>query len=591
MKSYDFKGWATRHNVRCSDGRIITEEAFKHNDGQTVPLVWMHQHNDPLNVLGHALLEYRKEGVYAYCTFNDTERGQFSKELVKHGDICQLSIYANQLKQEGSNVLHGAIREVSLVYAGANPGAYIESVIRHGADEPDETEVVIYTGENFELSHSDEQKETEKENSEVEDNKKTTPEATKENENKPEVKKEDDKTLQDVFDTLNDEQKDLVYALVAEAIDGAQNNKNDNDEGDENMKHNVFDTDSGEKLEVLSHSEMQAIIADAKKYGSMKESALAHGIENIGNLYPYVSDEDGKNLTPTPVIINKKTGWVQKVMAGVHKTPFSRVKALFADITAEEARARGYIKGKQKKEEVFSILKRTTSPQTVYKLQKIDRDDIIDIVDMDTVAFIKQEMRGKLDEEIAGAILVGDGRLADADDKIKPEHIRPIWTDDELFAIHSLVNVEGAEADMAEVAAEFVDQTVRAKEDYAGSGSTTMFMADNMLSACLLLKDENKRRIYKDVKELATAMMVSEIVTVPVMKGLLRDDKDAFQRALLAIEVNLDDYNVGADKGGAVNMFDDFDIDYNKYSYLIETRCSGALVKPKSAIVYERMIG
>ena len=564
---YDFSGWATKANLKCSDGRTIMKDAFKENDGKQVPLVWNHQHNDPDNVLGHALLENRDEGVYAYCKFNNSESGKTAKLLVQHGDVNALSIYANQLKQSMNNVLHGNIREVSLVLAGANPGASIDSIIMHG-EESDE-EAVIYTGEELELSHADyNTKKTESEN--------------KGDEKMEEKKTDNEKTVADVFDTLTEEQKTVVYALIGQALEDADNEE-DSEGGNENMKHNVFDQDE-QQGNVLSHSDMETIISDAKRYGSLKESFLAHaqnyGIENIDYLFP-----ETKSLNTPPDFIKREMGWVQKVMSGVHHTPFSRIKSMFADITEDDARARGYIKGKLKKEEVFSLLKRTTTPTTIYKKQKIDRDDVIDITDFDVVAWLKSEMRMMLDEEIARAILVGDGRLSSSDDKINDQNIRPIWTDADLYTIKSVVNV-AANATPSELAEEFIDQSVRAMKNYKGSGSPVCFTTDDMITECLLLKDANGRRIYKDVNEIATAMRVSSIVSVPVMEGLTRTSgSDTF--TLKAIIVNLNDYNVGADKGGAVNMFDDFDIDYNQQKYLIETRCSGALIKPYSAIALE----
>ena len=577
---YDFSGWATKANLKCSDGRTIMKDAFKENDGKQVPLVWNHQHNDPDNVLGHALLENRDEGVYAYCKFNESESGKTAKLLVQHGDVNALSIYANQLKQNMNNVLHGNIREVSLVLAGANPGASIDSIIMHG-EESDE-EAIIYTGEEVELSHAG--CSTKKDDNKEPDNKEPEKkESDKKEDSKTEEKKSDDeKTIGDVINSLTEEQKNVVYALIGKALE-ENDNKKDSEGGNNNMKHNVFDQDEN-KENVLSHADMETIISDAKRYGSLKESFLAHaqdyGIENIDYLFP-----EAKSLNTPPDFIKREMGWVQKVMSGVHHTPFSRIKSMFADITEDDARARGYIKGKLKKEEVFSLLKRTTTPTTIYKKQKLDRDDIVDITDFDVVAWLKSEMRMMLDEEIARAILVGDGRLSSSDDKINEQNIRPIWTDADLYTIKSVINVS-ASATGAEIAEEFIDQSVRAMKNYKGSGSPVCFTTDDMITECLLLKDANGRRIYKDVNEIATAMRVSSIVSVPVMEGLTRTSgSDTF--TLKAIIVNLNDYNVGADKGGAINMFDDFDIDYNQQKYLIETRCSGALIKPYSAIALE----
>lgn len=554
---YDFSGWATRANLKCSDGRTIMRDAFKQNDGQKVPLVWNHQHDDPNEVLGHALLENREDGVYAYCSLNDTEAGKTAKLLIQHGDISALSIYANQLKQNMSNVVHGNIREVSLVLAGANPGASIQSVIQHGATMEDEA--MIYTGEELSIMHSDDPKPP------VEKPEKNTD--------------ENGETIGDIFNTLNEKQKEVVYALIGEALEN-----NNSEGGDNTMKHNVFDQSEEQNSEnVLSHSEMQTIIEDGKRFGSLKESFLQHadeyGIENIEYLFP-----EAKSLNTPPDFIKREMGWVQTVMSGVHHTPFSRIKSMFADITADEARARGYMKGKLKKEEVFSLLKRTTTPTTIYKKQKLDRDDVIDITDFDVVAWLKSEMRMMLEEEMARAILIGDGRLPSSDDKINEQNIRPIWKDEELYTIRG--TVKGDDSDKAALATEFIDQSVRSMTDYRGSGSPTAYMTAEMLTECLLLKDTNGKRIYSNENEVATAMRVSKIVTVPVMNNQTRKEgSDTY--TLQAIIVNLNDYNVGADKGGAINMFDDFDIDYNQQKYLIETRCSGALTKPFSAIVLE----
>lgn len=559
MKTYDFGGWATRNNLRCSDGRTIMKDAFKHNDGQTVPLVWNHQHNDPLNVLGHALLENREEGVYAYCKFNETESGKNAKLLVEHGDVSALSIYANQLKQQGSNVIHGAIREVSLVLAGANPGAFIDSVMSHGEESDDEA--IIYTGEDISLFHADEKKD------------------------KPvDEKSEDEETVADVFNTLTEKQKTVVYAMIGQALEEKEesednNNNDDSKGGNKTMKHNVFDKEDAKK-DVLSHSDLEAIFADAKRYGSLKDSVLAHGIEQIDYLFP-----DAKNVTNTPQFIQRDMGWVQKVMNSVHHTPFSRIKSILADITEDDARAKGYIKGKLKKDEVFTLLKRTTTPTTIYKKQKLDRDDVVDITDFDVVAWLKSEMRMMLDEEIARAILVGDGRLSSSDDKINEQNIRPIWKDDDLYTIKAPVTV-AANATADEKAKAFIRAAIKSRKNYKGSGEPTLYTTEDVLTDCLLMEDTTSRVIYDSVSKLATALRVKEIVTVPVMENLSRVDNGTTY-GLMGIIVNLTDYNIGADKGGAVNMFDDFDIDYNAQKYLIETRCSGALIKPYSAIALE----
>lgn len=555
---YDFGGWATRNNLKCSDGRVIMKDAFKSNDGQKVPLVWNHQHNDVNEVLGHAMLENRDEGVYAYCKLNDTDAGNTAKLLVKHGDVDALSIYANQLKQNMNNVLHGNIREVSLVLAGANPGAYIDSIIMHG-EESDE-EAIIYTGEELELSHADE------------------PEQEKE---EPKMAEEPakEKTVGEVLDTLTEEQKNVVYAMIGQALE-SKGGSDETDEEESDMKHNVFDQDTQQE-NTLSHDAMKTILNDGKRYGSLKESFLAHagdyGIDNIDYLFP-----EAKSLNNTPEFIQRDMGWVNTVMNGVHHTPFSRIKSVFADITEDEARARGYMKGKLKKEEVFSLLKRTTNPTTIYKKQKLDRDDVIDITDFDVVAWLKSEMRMMLDEEIARAILIGDGRLSSSDDKINEQNIRPIYNDAELYTIQAKVTVASTATDDDKAKA-VIKAAVKARKDYKGSGNPTFFTTEDFLTDALLLEDTLGHRMYKTAAEVASAMRVSNIVTVPVMEG----QKGVGNGDLIGIIVNLNDYNVGADKGGAVNMFDDFDIDYNQQKYLIETRCSGALTKPKSAIAIE----
>ena len=571
---YDFSGWATRNNIKCSDGRTILRDAFKHNDGQTVPLVWNHQHNESANVLGHAVLENREEGVYAYCTFNDTEAGKNAKLLVEHGDVTALSIYANQLKQNGSNVMHGTIREVSLVLAGANPGAFIDSIIRHG--EFCEDEAVIYTGENLSLEHAD-QKPSDKDDKAGEDDK---------GDGKVEGNKE--KTIKDVVDSMSEEQKNVLYALVGQALEGKdmaqsaiEENNNIEDGGEQEMKHNVFEGRETDKKDVLSHDAMETIFKDAKRYGSLKESFLAHadqyGIKDIEWLFP-----DAKNVNMPPDFIKRDDSYVQKVMRGVHHVPFSRIKSMHADITADQARAKGYIKGKLKKEEVFTLLKRTTSPTTIYKKQKLDRDDVIDITDFDVVAWLKMEMRMMLDEEIARAILVGDGRLSSDDDKINEMCIRPIAKDADLYCVKAPVTVASA-ATEEEIAKAFIRTVIKSRKEYKGSGSPTLFTTEDILTNCLLLEDKNGRIIYDTVEKLATALRVKEIVTVEVMEGA-KTTVESVEKPLMALMVNLVDYYVGADKGGAVNMFDDFDIDYNQQKYLMETRCSGALVKPYSAI-------
>ena len=566
MVNCDFSGWATRNDLVCGDGRIIKKDAFKDNDGKKVSLVWNHEHDDPNAVLGHAILENRDEGVYAYCTFNDTENGQKAKKLVQHGDVSSLSIWANKLKQNGREVLHGEIRELSLVLAGANPGAYIDYVMAHSDDENDDAIDELYAGYNENIIiHSAESAEDKKEDAKMA------------NENK---KPEGEKTVADVFNTLTEEQKTVVYAMIGQALEDAGVSDEDEEGGNE-MKHNVFDQDEMNQDNVLSHDAMNTIIGDAKRYGSLKDSFLAHaaeyGIDQIDYLFP-----EAKSLNNPPEFIKRDMGWVQKVMNGVHHTPFSRIKSVFANITEDDARAKGYIKGNLKKEEVFSLLKRTTTPTTIYKKQKMDRDDVIDITDFDVIAWLKSEMRMMLDEEIARAILIGDGRLESSDDKISTQSIRPIASDADLYTVKKQVDVaHGATAD--DKAKAFIKAAIKARKDYKGSGDPTLYTTEDMLTDCLLLEDTMGHLLYESIAKLANVLRVKDIVTVPVMEGV----KGAKGGDLMGIIVNLTDYNVGADKGGAVNMFDDFDIDYNQQKYLIETRCSGALTKPYSAIALE----
>lgn len=582
----DFSGWATRNDLKCSDGRVIRRDAFKHDDGIKVPLVWNHQHNDPRNVLGHAWLENRPEGVYTYGFFNDSESGEIGKILVKHGDICALSIYANQLQQRGCDVLHGEIREVSLVHAGANPGAFIDSMLKHGENSDDEA--IIYTGMPLYLSHSDADKQEDK----ADDGEKKE---TSEKKDDPEKKTDSDeeKTVADVINSMTEEQKNVMYAMIGRAMDdqgesdpeSEDNNDDDSKGGTNTMKHNVFDKDDRQKENVLVHSdgsevsseEISTIFGDIKRYGSLKDSVLAHGIDNVDYLFP-----DAQTLANTTEFIQRDTGWVKKVMSGVHHTPFSRIKSIFADITEDDARAKGYFKGKLKKEEVFGLLKRTTTPTTVYKKQKMDRDDVVDITDFDVVAWLKSEMRMMLDEELARAYLIGDGRLASSDDKINEQNIRPIFKDEELYTIQATVRVQSS-ATEDDKAREFIRTAIKARKNYKGSGQPILYTTEDILTDCLLLTDTTGRDLYTDVAQLAKKLRVKEIVTVPVMEGV--NGKNG--GALMGIIVNLADYNVGADRGGAVNMFDDFDIDYNQQKYLIETRCSGALIKPYSAIALE----
>lgn len=576
-EQFDFCGWATKNDLQCADGRIIRRDAFKHNDGEKVPLVWNHDHTDPYRIVGNVLLKNRPEGVYAYGKFNDTDLGKTAKLYVEHGDITHLSIYANQLQQQGPNVLHGAIREVSLVLAGANPGAYIESVIKH--DEESTEEAIIYTGEDISLFHAEDESLEEDETLSHSDGKKEDKMADEEKKVEDNSESENEETVADVFNTLSEKQKNVVYAMIGQALEDAE--AGNNEKGDDNMKHNVFDQETETQENVLSHDAMNTIIGDAKRYGSLKESFLAHaqeyGIENIDYLFP-----EAKTLNNPPEFIKRDTGWVSEVMGAVHHTPFSRIKSVFADITEDDARAKGYFKGNLKKEEVFSLLKRTTTPTTIYKKQKLDRDDVIDITDFDVVAWLKSEMRIMLDEEIARAILIGDGRLASSDDKINEDNIRPVIKDSELYTVRTVVNVAHGATDDDKAKA-IIKAAVKARKNYKGSGTPTLYTTEDFLTNALLLEDTQGHRLYKNESDVAAAMRVSKIVTVPVMEGV----KGPNSKDLIGVIVNLKDYNVGADKGGAINMFDDFDIDYNQQKYLIETRCSGALIKPYSAIVLE----
>ena len=574
-EKYDFSGWATKNNIRCSDGRTIKPDAFAEQDGSTVPLVWNHNHVDADNVLGHAILENREQGVYAYCYLNNTEQGNNARELVSHGDICALSIFANQLKQNGGNVIHGAIREVSLVLAGANPGAKIENVMSHG-ENCDEEAIIYNNNDALDLQHSEEDKKME--------------------EKKEEPKTEEEKTVKDIIDSMTEEQKNVMYALIGEAIEQTKAEKaKESNEEEKIMKHNAFEKENKNEQETLSHSELNALIKEAKDNGkSLKNTFLAHGVDNteylehsitnVGNLFP-----EAQLVDKVPALVSRDMDWVSNVMGAVKHTPFSRVKSTYANITGDEARAKGYVKGNQKVEEVITALKRTTDPQTVYKLQKMDRDDVIDITDFDVVAWIKGEMRIMLNEELARAILIGDGRESSSNDKINPLHIRPVLGDDTTYTIkRSLVRAEN-ETDEA-FAKDFIHDVIRSRKDYKGSGNPTLYTTEDMLTSMLLIEDTTGRIIYDTMDKLKTALRVKDIVTVPVMEGVSRKDGENTTYNLMGILVNLNDYNVGADKGGSVNMFDDFDINYNKYEYLIETRCSGALVKPYSAISFEEKV-
>lgn len=587
---YDFVGYATRNDLQCSDGRVIRRNAFKDCDGTRVPLVWNHQHNDVSNVIGYADLQNVSDGVLAHCAFNSTQKGKDGKECVEHGDVVSLSIYANQLKQVGADVLHGMIREVSLVLAGANPGAYIEEVLTHG-DEDGLYSAEIYSGEPIELYHAEEEKEEK---------------PVADNEKKPE------KTIGEIIDTMNDEQKEALYALVGMAAEGAGADEDEEDEDDSeggnDMKHNAFDDASNGIYTGAAPVNMELIHSAAKKAGSYRQAVkdmiengeLAHGItvdptgmtgpsqatanQTYGFRDPDMLFPEYKSLNTPPEWIKRDTGWVSVFLNGAHHLPFSRIKSQFADLTGEQARARGYLKGNTKKEQVFSLLKRTTDPQTIYKKQKMDRDDTIDIVDFDVIAWIKGEMRGQLDEEIARAGLIGDGRLASDDDKISEDHIRPIATDVPLFTIRAAVDPGKNEQEMAK---NFIVAAIKARKNYKGSGNPILFTTEDVLTAMLLIEDGIGHFLYASEQELCTRLRVSRIITVEVMEGFHVDTTDFDQETgveLLGIIVNPTDYSYGADKGGAVALFDDFDIDVNQMKYLIETRCSGALTKPFSAI-------
>ena len=607
-KDYDFGGWATKNNIKCSDGRTILKDAFKQNDGQKVPLVWNHQHNDPSEVLGHALLENREEGVYAYCKFNNTESGQTAKSLVTNGDVDKLSIYANRLKTHMNNVMHGCIREVSLVLAGANPGAFIDTVISHGEDAETEEEGIIYTDEYIEtIEHSDDESDKKGETDMEDENKKVDEEKKDEN---------NEKTIQEVFETLNEEQKNAVYAIVGQALehsddsedeseddskdeseddsenkdnDSEDNSENNNDEGEEDMKHNVFDNDKNND-EVLQHSEILAsAIQDAKKYGSLKESVIEHAainnITDIGKLFP-----DATALNKEPIMIEKDQTWVGKIINTIKHTPFSRVKVTMGKMTEPQARAKGYIKGNKKTNIQMAALNRIVTPTTIYIKNEIDRDDVIDITDFDVVAWQKREMRKELDKELALAALLGDGRDISDNDKINEQNIIPIIKDVDTFTIKYTIT-EGVDYKQANNSASNNDSftkgiiraAIRSRKEYKGSGSPTFFTTEDYLTDMLLIEDQNGRRIYESLAQLALALRVKEIVTIPEM------EQEAY-KDIVGVIVNMADYTMGADKGGSVNMFDDFDIDYNQMKYLMETRCSGALTVPYSAIVLKKTV-
>ena len=613
-KDYDFGGWATKNNIKCSDGRTILKDAFKQNDGQKVPLVWNHQHNDPSEVLGHALLENREEGVYAYCKFNNTESGQTAKSLVANGDVDKLSIYANKLKTHMNNVMHGCIREVSLVLAGANPGAFIDTVISHGEDAEAEEEGIIYTDEHIEtIEHSDDESNKKGETDMEDENKKVDEEKKDEN---------NEKTIQEVFETLNDEQKNAVYAIVGQALehsddsedeseddskDGSEDDskkesnddsenkdnnseedsENNDDKGEEDMKHNVFDNDKNND-EVLQHSEILAdALKDAKKYGSLRESVIEHAainnITDIGKLFP-----DATALNKEPLMIEKDQTWVGKVMGAIKHTPFSRVRVTFGRMTEPQARAKGYIKGNKKVNIQMAALNRITSPTTVYIKNEIDRDDVIDITDFNVVAWQKREMRKELDKELALAALLSDGRDVSDQNKINEQNIIPIVKDVDMFTIKYTIT-EGRDYNQSgnshsendSFTKGIIRGAVRSRKEYKGSGTPTFFTTEDYLTDMLLIEDQNGRRIYESVAQLALALRVKEIVTIPEM------EQEAYAD-IVGVIVNMADYTMGADKGGSINMFDDFDIDYNQMKYLMETRCSGALTVPYSAIVLKK---
>lgn len=594
---YDCEGYVTRYGVKCTDGVTISQGAFADQNGARVPVVWMHIHDDVEAVLGHADLEARDDGVYGKISFNGTEAGIAAKELVSHGDVSAFSIHANRLtRNKFTNVVsHGNIKEVSLVLAGANPKAYIEKLnLTHSDDDFDDAN--IFTAGGITLAHADEEK---KEDPEVKDE-----DLKHEDQKKEENSEGNEKTVKDVLDTLNEEQQAAVAYIIGKALEekggSVEHNDDDDEEDNPDMKHNVFDSENA-AAPTLSHDDMQKILKDAKRLGSLKQAVLEHceaggddaealqdviqhadgdyGVTNVGYLFP-----DARKMTNEPIFIQRDQTWVSQVMSKVHRTPFSRIKSIFADITEDEARAKGYIKGKLKKEEVFSLLKRATTPTTIYKKQKMDRDDQLDITDFNVVAWLKSEMRMMLNEELARAILIGDGRLASSDDKINEQNIRPVWTDSELFTVKYPVTAGASDAEHAK---NFIKAVVKSRKLYKGSGNPDLYTTEDMLTEMLMLEDTTGRVIYDTVEKLRTALRVNSIVTIESMVGLTRSDDAGKTQALDALLVNLNDYNVGADKGGEVSMFDDFDIDYNQYKYLMETRCSGALTRPYAAIAFE----
>ena len=628
---YDFSGYATKNDLECGDGRIIRRDAFKDNDNTRVPLVWQHIHNDPGNVLGHADLENRSDGVYAYCEFNDTPAGQNAKALVQHGDVTSMSIYANRLVQQGHNVIHGLIREVSLVLAGANPGALIDPLsIQHS--EPDgtysytdiEDEAIIYTGEEF-VMHADNEEDTKVANDEKkvdttddetigdvidtmnEKQRKVleylVQQALSKGSKSDDIKHADDddddvadsdETVDDVLKTFNAKQRRVLEFLVGQALSSKSGGEAKHDDMEDDMKFNAFEEQGMSEYQELSHDDIAEIINEAKTgvNGSLKNTFLAHSIENLEVLYP-----EARLVGQNPELISREMTWVDKVWGAIRKTPFARIRSVAANITEYEARARGYVKGRQKVEEVINLLARSTTPQTVYKLQKIDRDDVIDITDLDVVAWMKQEMRVMLNEEIVRAVMVGDDRPSSDDSYINPEHIRPIYQDSDIYTIHETVSI-GTSATFNEIADAIIEQAVLARKNYMGSGTPTMYASTDVITRMLLAKDQLGHRMYRNEGELASALRVKEIVEVPIFDGVTRTATMTTEqggstvttsetRKLLALIVNLEDYSMGTDRHGEVNLFDDFDLNFNKYEYLIETRCSGALIRPYSAIAIE----
>lgn len=609
----DCSGWATRNNLVCGDGRVIRKDAFADCDGTTVPLVWNHQHNDPLNVLGHALLENRQDGVYAYCTFNETESGKAAKLLVQHGDVEALSIYANQLKQQNRDVIHGMIREVSLVVAGANPGAFIDFVdLAHG--EGAEQEVIIGTGEGINLAHAEDDKDDDGEDP------KDTPDDKKE---KPE---DDDETVEEVFNSLTDKQKNVVYALIGQALEEGGSEKDDDPEdksggkqtakhsegGDNTMKHNVFDKPDDNRETILSHSAQEEIISNAKTksigtlqgamklYAEQHSDTLKHGIDDIEALFP-----DYRDLRPgAPEVVSRDQGWVTVVMNKVHKSPISRIRTKQMDARRDGIRAKGYKKGSLKTPSSnMKLITRTTDPQTVYITDAMHRDDKIDITDFDVVEYQYGVMRQTLNEELAVAIMIGDGREEGDEHKIYQEHIRSIWNDDDLYAIHYDVDVAAAEKELqgSNTSANFGENYIYAeavitaslysREQYKGTGTPDFYCDPHLLNVMLLARDLNGRRIYDSKSDLAKALNVNEIYTAEQFAGLARTDSESNQKKLLGIFVNLADYTIGATKGGEITRFNQFDIDFNQEKYMIETRLSGALTRIQSAIVLEEPVG